>query len=105
MITEKSLRSGFLNSLIYKALSFVAFFISSVMVFRYFSPELRGEIAILLAPILMIQIGFFDSGVKVQDLISKDLRLNQDKNFSFLWSSFLLKFLSAIIFSTLLFVF
>ena len=63
------------------------------MVFRYFSPELRGEIAILLAPILMIQIGFFDSGVKVQDLISKDLRLNQ-KNFSLFMVQFFIEIFS-----------
>lgn len=105
MITGKDLSSAFLNSLIYKAISFLVLFLSSVMVFRYFSPELRGEIAILLAPILLIQIGLFDSGVKVLDLISKDLKLNQKNNFTSLWSSYYLKFFSALIFAFLLYFF
>lgn len=105
MITEKDLRSAFVNSFIYKAISFSVLFFSSVMVFRYFSPELRGEIAILLAPILLIQIGLFDSGVKVLDLISKDLKLNQKNNFTSVWSSYYLKFFSALIFASLLYFF
>ncbi len=105
MITGKDLSSAFLNSLIYKGISFLVLFLSSVMVFRYFSPELRGEIAILLAPILLIQIGLFDSGVKVLDLISKDLKLNQKNNFTSLWSSYYLKFFSALIFAFLLYFF
>ena len=46
---------------------------------------MRGEIAILLAPILILQVGLFDSGTKVQDLMSKDKRNNTDINFSSLW--------------------
>ncbi|MBL97084.1 MAG: hypothetical protein CMF52_04635 [Legionellales bacterium] len=99
---SSTLFSGFQNALLYKIVSTVLFFISSTLVFRYFGPELRGEIAILLAPILLSQIALFDGGTKVQDFLSKDIRLASDSNHSSIWSSFFIKATSGVILATIL---
>ena len=105
MNPKETLLSAFSNSFSYKIFSFIAFFVSSTLVFRYFGPEMRGEIAILLAPILILQVGLFDSGTKVQDLMSKDKRNNTDINFSSLWISYLLKLLSCMLLASILYFF
>ncbi len=105
MNPKETLMSAFSNAFTYKIFSFIAFFVSSALVFRYFGPEMRGEIAILLAPILILQVGLFDSGTKVQDLMSKDIRNNTDINFSSLWISYLLKLLSCMLLASILYFF
>ena len=103
MFNKTSLFSAFKNAFTYKILSFFFYFLSSIFVFRYFDPSIRGQIAILIAPILIGQLAFLDGGTKVQDFISKNLRNDTDKDFSSLWTSYLIKLVSAIFISFLIF--
>ena len=103
MNPKETLMSAFQNAAFYKLASIVIFFTSSVIVFRYFGPENRGEIAILLSPILIAQLALFDGGTKVQDTISKSLKKGLKNNYSILWSSYIIKLTSSILLGVTLF--
>ena len=103
MNPKETLMSAFQNAFFYKLTSVVIFFCSSIIVFRYFGPENRGEIAILLSPILIAQLALFDGGTKVQDAISKGLKIGSKSDYSILWSSYILKLISYILLGIILF--
>ena len=74
MNPKETLMSAFQNAAFYKLASIVIFFTSSVIVFRYFGPENRGEIAILLSPILIAQLAYLMEELKFKTLFQRALR-------------------------------
>ena len=101
-----SLYKGLQNLYISKIFFSISSLISASLIFRYFGPEKRGEIAIIIAIIGIFQLLVIELGIGVQRFSSKEWLNNRYlKSLSFLWTSFITKTIIALILVVSLFLF
>jgi O-antigen/teichoic acid export membrane protein len=104
-LKDTNLFSALLHVAPMKFFSLVAILISASIVYRYFGPEERGIIAIILAIIGIFQIFILETGQSVQTFTSKSIAGNNYHDvFDIIWSAYVLKFCWGIAIAILLYV-